>query len=484
MIKSKIVAILFLFSMFCHSFFSQNNFNDAWQNVSKSFTDWDSTRGQWLSESLMAMYEGKTIPKRNFDEDFTPFEMIKRIPVAETEKINLALDQKNQLTPAEERKWAEIKSLFRKLNCATVSGRSYGDPHITTFDKANISFQTAGEFTLFRRDDGLVEVQCRQKPQNESFSLNTAVAINLSGDVIGLYAADSPDNSTRLRVNGISYATGSSFILPHGGSIRNQGNSFVFVSPFGEVITAEIRNSGSFSFINVNVQVFSCDALKVGGILGNLNSDPDDDFVINSRKPTVNYSQLFGNSLFAKMGMQAEKQYLSYLANQFSDKWRVTKSNSLFEYNPGKSTLTYTDRTFPRVHLTVNDLTPKQQADARDKCEAMGVGNEDLRGCIFDNGFLGIDPNPRIPVPDFARGEVFPSKDISTIKNIIQVPMLDKNLFKGALKGKNFFPKKINGSNMVKSLIPTNKVIPQTKINSQSVNPVKNINKVVPVKGK
>jgi hypothetical protein len=39
-----------------------------------------------------------------------------------------------------------------------------------------------------------------------------------------------------------------------------------------------------------------------------------------------------------------------------------------------------------------------RQTNARRRCEQMGVTPEEMRGCIFDNGFLDITPNP-IPTP-------------------------------------------------------------------------------------
>ena len=42
--------------------------------------------------------------------------------------------------------------------------------------------------------NGQVQVQTRQRPEGEDFSLNTAVAMNVNGDRVCIYADDKPDN--------------------------------------------------------------------------------------------------------------------------------------------------------------------------------------------------------------------------------------------------------------------------------------------------
>lgn len=458
-------ALLFCFAVITSV--AQTAFVSALTPIEKELVSWDAVRGKWLAENLPAIAESKTTSVRNFQEALTPFELIKLIPDGVLSRINAELEKPIQMPTEEETKWKAIRLLFRNVHCGLLTGRSYGDPHITSFDKANCSFQTVGEFVLMKSRHGQLEVQCRQKPQNENFSLNTAIAVNLAGDRIGLYATDSPDNNgSTLRINGASFEKETNYILPNGGTIRVQGNVYVLSAPTGEVLSAELKRTGNFSFINVNVQVFSCDRGSFNGLLGNANGEEDDDFLAASIRPNVSYSALFGNSLLTKLGAQAEKQYLSYLANQFAEQWRVSSETTLFEYPPGKNTLSFTDKSFPRVHLTLNDLTPKQQAAAREKCEANGVTGEDLRGCVFDQGFLNLDPNPRSPVPDFTKGVTLGKAEIPSGRDLITVPPIN-NIINNTVKPK--VPKKnatgIKPGNLMQSVFPAKNVIPQMKSN-------------------
>jgi hypothetical protein len=95
-----------------------------------------------------------------------------------------------------------------------------------------------------------------------------------------------------------------------------------------------------------------------------------------------------------------EKEYLAFLARDYARQFRVTPITSLFDYGIGQSTFTYTDESFPRVHRTVNDLSPDRQTAARVKCEENGIRGDELKGCIFDQAYLEIPPSPRPLVVD------------------------------------------------------------------------------------
>jgi hypothetical protein len=114
----------------------------------------------------------------------------------------------------------------------------------------------------------------------------------------------------------------------------------------------------------------------------------------------------------------AEKEYLSYLSQSFADDWRVTDMTTLFDYSNGTNTASFTDRRFPMVHLTVADLNANQQSMARQRCEAMGVSPDEMGGCIFDQGYLNIAPNP-VPSPSLATEGV--------VLNKLERPLLNTN---------------------------------------------------------
>ena len=454
MSKKSFPRFFLLFFLFCLRLNSTSLNKEIWSAIELELSSWDSVRGVWLSNSIIALANRTPLPERKFQEDFTPFEMMKLVTTEKQQRIHQQIGRTNDFEGLNETKYILIvKSFVEKIKCSVLIGRSFGDPHLSTFDKGNYSFQTVGEFVLMKMKNSEIEIQCRQQPQNENFSFNTAIAINLAGDKIGLYGSESPDRNSALRINGRSYTEGSAFALPHGGTIRVKGEQYTFSSPYGETVTAELRNwRGGFRFMNINVQIFSCYTMELGGLLGNANNDADDDFITRSRMPQVSYSAIFGNSLLSKLTAQAERQYLTFLANEFADLWRVTNESTLFEYSSGKNTLSYTDKTFPRAHLTLADLTPAQQTRARKKCENDGVVGEDLRGCVFDQAFLEVDPAPRAPVPDFTKGAFLGRTELPSPEKITVIPKLLKN---NILKPEKFVsPKHNKASNFLNGIFP------------------------------
>jgi hypothetical protein len=105
---------------------------------------------------------------------------------------------------------------------------------------------------------------------------------------------------------------------------------------------------------------------------------------------------------------EAEKEYLFYLAREFGAAWRVTPLNTLFDYRPGQNTEYFTDYSFPRYHRTVRDLSQTQRDAARRDCENDGIRGNELDGCIFDRGHIGLPPTRQPEVIDRTAGVVLP----------------------------------------------------------------------------
>jgi hypothetical protein len=151
----------------------------------------------------------------------------------------------------------------------------------------------------------------------------------------------------------------------------------------------------------------------------------------------------FGNASLQQASNFAEKEYLSFLAKDFAEDWRVTSQTSLFDYAPGTTTEYYTDRRFPMVHLTVADLNQTQRDNARARCQAMGIPADEMGGCIFDQGYLNIPPN-QVPLPSkpnptetvlgtinrpalHTNELVFPEENLAPVTGNTPLPMEQKN---------------------------------------------------------
>lgn len=383
-----------------------NTFSKSYDPIKVELENWDPIRGPWLASSLEAISKKEPVPDRTFPEDVTPAQMVELLPNNTRSAIEkVAISN----TSTDQSQWSEIRRVVVRPNrptagngnngCGTRIARSYGDPHIQSFDGARYSFQTVGEFVLTRSSNGM-EVQTRQKASGDDISLNTAVAMNVGGDRVGIYAADNPDGrfDSPVRVNGraIDVDPGKAYFLTNGGTITRTGSQYLVSWPTGEIVTATIRNSGRMAFMNVVVSISECGTGFYDGLLGNANGIERDDFqgmndVADLRIP--NGGDVFGG------GRELEQRRLAFLANSMADQYRVSQLTSLFEYPIGTSTFTFTDRSFPRYHRTVDDLSQSQREAARRNCEQQGITGRDLNACIYDNGHVGIEPTPPPVVP-------------------------------------------------------------------------------------
>jgi hypothetical protein len=377
---------------------------DSINSSRRILTDWDPIRGAWLDASFTALHKGEPIPDRTFPEDLTPYQMYRAMPQtirnSYDASIRSAAEQGNEVERARAQR---ISAIGDRMNCSPEQARSYGDPHLNSFDGATYSFQTVGEFVLAKSAENKFEVQTRQEPQRDDFSLNTAIAMNVAGDRVCIYANEKPDGdaASALRVNGRSVTIGNgSYFLDHGGTISYSGNTYRINWPTGETVQAEMRRGSDMNFINVSVQIYPCAQSDMSGLLGNANRIANDDFDGGASNRTMASFSTFGNSTMQQASNEMEKEYLAFMARNLARNFRITQETSLFDYAPGRNTISYTDERFPKVHRTVADLSPDRQQQARKVCEDQGVRGDDLKGCIFYKAYLEIPPSPRPDLKD------------------------------------------------------------------------------------
>ncbi|MCO5260830.1 MAG: VWD domain-containing protein [Crocinitomicaceae bacterium] len=415
---------------------------DSYQNrVKAELTEWDAARGEWLSESFQAMATNQPIPDRTFPEDLTPAEMYSLVPSDRRDRINAILAESNQPAPTSSERvpqstgsssqtripvgtpnpttppptyqdaYNRYNYYASRPNCGLTSGRSYGDPHIRTFDGKSYSFQTVGEYILSSSPDRSFEVQARQRPQTDKVSLNTATAMNVYGDRVGIYASDFPDaqTGTPLRVNGRPvYLNNETFFLPHGGTVQNKGREYIVTWPTGEKVLAKMTSSGSMRFIELSVYVYQCNG-NYFGLMGNANGRSDDDFAGSSNRTNFASSSIFSpfdSKDFSRQTSAMEREQLAFLAKDFGRQFLVNDQISLFDYAFGQSSWTFYDPSFPREYITLGDLAQADRDRARRECEQRGVAFDDMAGCVLDLAHANIQPSPRPTQPDRTTGRV------------------------------------------------------------------------------
>lgn len=245
-----------------------------------------------------------------------------------------------------------------------------GDPHVKTFDGRGYDMQGAGEFTAVIADD--LEVQVRTEPTGEAVSAVTAVAMKVDGARVTVAPTGTTGEAT-VQVDGAPVDLADS-------SDTRLGDGVMGFGPDGEVLVR--WGDGSLVVVHairarLNVLFDPIDERRAAaeGLMGVPDGDTTNDWTTRDGE-TLPYEA------------EHEEFY-----DVFVNSWRITDETSLFDYGPDESTATYTDLDFPPFPLTLDDLDPRDRAEAERICRDAGVTNGAvLDDCILDVATTG-DPS-------------------------------------------------------------------------------------------
>jgi hypothetical protein len=257
-------------------------------------------------------------------------------------------------------------------------GSTNGDPHLVTFDRAYYDFQAVGEFVVARSTgsaDDPLEVQARQIPlgQSKTVSVNSAVAFKIGSSIVDITLAG---GVTRVHIDHqVADLARARRSLPGGGSVERRESDLGKVDGYEvrwpDGSEAAVDQIGSYGY-RLLIKLAQSRAGKVQGLLGNFDGDPGNDIA-----PP-------GGAAMAQP-VPFEKLYPSY-----ADSWRVTGSTSLFSYDAGQTTDTFTDRAYPHKPVTVDTLDAAQRAQAETICRWAGVVDAwQFLECVLDVGVTG-----------------------------------------------------------------------------------------------
>ncbi len=286
-----------------------------------------------------------------------------------------------------------------------------GDTHITTTNGVHYDFQAAGEFISLRDPNGL-EIQTRQAPVPSGYaypdsytglavcvSINTAVAARMGNHRVSyqpILGSDSnPNTSLKLRVdsneisvgpNGLDLGEGNRIVrttMPGGLEFDFPDGSVLFVTP------SWWGDDKRIWYFNINltrppaIDGADANSFPLGGVAGPIESG---DWL----------PRLPDGSSIGPMPAGLHERYVG-LYDTFANAWRVRNETSLFDYEPGTSTETFTLRswppenppcTIPQGMLKVmpkgnKPVKPVPQRTAEKVCLAI-TDKHARRNCIFD----------------------------------------------------------------------------------------------------
>lgn len=247
--------------------------------------------------------------------------------------------------------WAGIVdpngSVNELLHWGSVNdGADDGDPHITTVNGIHYDFQAKGEFVALT--DGGFELQTRQTPVpsqvpifDSHTGLTSCVGVNTAAAMrIGSHRVSYQPGSRgmELRLDGaVTTIPAAGLTLGGGGRISPIGagasDGVQVEAPDGSAVSLLSAFWGAphnVWLLNVSVAHTRAEA----GIMGAIASGEWLPFLAN------------GTSLGPIPAGLAQRYAALY--GPFARSWRVSNSSSLFDYAPGTSTATFTDKDWPR----------------------------------------------------------------------------------------------------------------------------------------
>jgi hypothetical protein len=248
-------------------------------------------------------------------------------------------------------------------------GGDNGDPHLSTLDGYRFDLQAVGEFVLVHSSAGDMDIQARQSAFTNSreVAVNTAVAMRVGSQKLGFYLVN---GRMVVHQNGsvVPVALGTATLT---GGVRvnrivdpARGDSFAVSWTDGSV--AWVQQVGVWG-LAVSVQPRAARSGTLTGVLGPFNGDRSDDV-----------STVDGHKL-------AQPPSFDDLYHTYAPGWRVAAANSLFDYDPGKSTKDYTDLSFPDKPSDVDSLSATGRSAAEAACRLLGVTDPALlANCIID----------------------------------------------------------------------------------------------------
>lgn len=252
--------------------------------------------------------------------------------------------------------------------CQSSCASSNGDPHLRTVDGTSYDLQAVGEYVLLRAPSGDLEVQARQEPfpGESAVSVNTAVAARVGTHVVATYVTQ---HGLETRVDGEPADLSVPIDLGGGAQVAGYENGLHIA--FGDGTDLFLVSRRPITGINIAVRPSSTLRREAMGLLGTTLPD-------GLRVPAL------PDGTRLRRATDAHDRF-ELLYGSLAPAWLVTSAESLFDYEPGRSTESYRVEGYPEEAelSSVDDLTPEQREEALSACSGVTDGDL-LLECMFD----------------------------------------------------------------------------------------------------
>ncbi|MGZ8504291.1 MAG: multicopper oxidase domain-containing protein [Flavitalea sp.] len=277
------------------------------------------------------------------------------------------------------------QAVFRLKIGGPDDGSDNGDPHIHTIDGKRYDFQGVGEFILLQDNEG-IEIQTRQTPVltanpitdpytgiQSCVSLNTAVAARVGTHRIS-WQQGRREGQLQFFIDGKRAQLSTESIDLDGNLVTGfdvngtLGLRVDYLNDAVLIVTPHFWTSHNLWYLNISISRTQANE----GLMGIILKDT--------------WLPLLPSG--ASVGPFPNDQNKRYktLYKTFADAWRVTDKSSLFVYEQGQSTSTFTDKEWPAGQPPCN-LKPQFNIPGAPILEGMPVDKaKDVCQLITDNG--------------------------------------------------------------------------------------------------
>jgi hypothetical protein len=262
--------------------------------------------------------------------------------------------------------------------CGMPCGVIYGDPHLMSYDQTLFDAQAVGEViaTKSTTDDFEVQARFAAVPRQRIVSIAVAVAMRVAGHRIAMYRTTAAKGYT-VRIDGIpTTISAAPQALPGGGTIGTYGTEDSAIVTWPDGTVAIVRAVGVYpEYYRFLVEIGLAPSRlgRVVGMLGDADRNKTNDLVTRGGEPIA-----FPDPPFATF-------YGTYV-----NSWRVNMAETLFDYDAGQSTDTFTDLTFPDMPATPQTLPAGALSKATTLCAQFGLAaGAATNACLVDVGITG-----------------------------------------------------------------------------------------------
>jgi len=363
---------------------------------------WNTSKGEYLYESMAAMVMHEKQPERPGDVNQTPYELLQTMDRHRVERLariaSTELDNERITHRGDRYYWAEWMSYLESSQCVmNRNGKSSGDPHMRTFDGEKFDFQNAGDYLLAASEDNSFMIQTQQVRTTSNVALNGAIAMNVNGDMLTFSSVAKNGNEKMIHVNGQEIQTEKTdLVLPQGGVVNYSGGKYLVKWPTGEQMSISERTFKEKRLFDLMIYVPKCND-NYYGLLGNNDGDRNDLVVIDDEtgeaysrnSPERSFDDVFGSNRSNPEMLETVTKELYFITRTYGGEFQLDSTTSLLR---NQMTDISDNIRYPSELLTLAQLDDEEIEEGLRKAREAGVAEEDMFEAVYDYGHLGLEP--------------------------------------------------------------------------------------------